>query len=70
MKIVVRKNNTAKAVSRLSREMTADGDLRRFIERANGYVSKGEKRRRSVSAAKARHRKELVARLEEDGSGN
>lgn len=70
MKITVRKNNVSKAVSRLNKEMSADGDLMRYIERANGYVSKGQQRRRAKGAGIARHRKELQSRLEEDSSGN
>lgn len=70
MKISVRKNNVSKAISRLNKEMSADGDLIRYIERANGYVSKGQQRRRDRGAGIARHRKELLSRLEEDTSGS
>ena len=70
MKISVRKNNVAKAVSRLSKEMSADGDLMRYIERSNGYMSKGQKRRRKKSLGIARSRKELMSRIEEDANGN
>ena len=70
MKINVRKNNTNKAMSMLNRGMTADGDLKRYIERANGYMSKGQKLRRAKSAAMMRHRKELQERIGGDHEGN
>lgn len=70
MKVQVRKNNTQKAMSIMSRGVMEDGDLRRYIERANGYVSKGQKKRKAKSAAIMRHRKELHERLEGDHNGH
>jgi len=66
MKVNVRRNNVNKASSVLSKMVAADGDLRRYIERSNGYLSKSEKKRREVSTSKSRTRKELAERLEED----
>lgn len=70
MKVLVRKNNVAKAVTVLSRGVTADGDLKRYIERANGYMSKGQLKRKAKSAAKMRYRRELNDRMEEDSNGH
>lgn len=70
MHVQVRKNNVAKASSLLGKRVTEDGDLRRFIERSQGFVSKGKKRRAQVSKAKIRHRKELLERLEGDADGH
>ncbi len=70
MHVQVRKNNTSKAMSLLSKKVTEDGDLRRFIERSDGFVSKGKKRRARVAAAKIRLRKDLQERLEQDQEAN
>jgi len=70
MHVQVRKNNTAKAMSLLSKRVTEDGDLRRFIERSDGFVSKGKKRRARKAAARIRLRKELLERLEHDAEAN
>ncbi len=70
MKVQVRKNNTHKAMSILAKAAMEDGDLRRYIERANGYVSKGQKKRKAKSAAIMRHRKELKDRMEVDHGGH
>lgn len=70
MHVHVRKNNVAKAASLLGKRVTEDGDLRRFIERSQGFVSKGKKRRARISAAKVRSKKELRERIEADSNGH
>ena len=70
MHVQVRKNNTAKAMSLLSKRVTEDGDLRRYIERADGFLSKGKKRRARLAAARIRLRKELQERMTQDAEAN
>ena len=70
MHVQVRKNNTSKAMSLLSKRVTEDGDLRRYIERSDGFVSKGKKRRARMAAARVRLRKELQERLTQDAESN
>lgn len=70
MHVQVRKNNTAKAMSLLSKRVTEDGDLRRYIERSDGFVSKGKKRRARMAAARIRLRKDLQDRLIQDAESN
>lgn len=70
MQVQVRKNNTAKAMSLLSKRVTEDGDLRRYIERSDGFVSKGKKRRARMAAARIRLRKDLQERLAQDMESN
>lgn len=70
MHVQVRKNNTSKAMSLLSKRVTEDGDLRRYIERSDGFLSKGKKRRARMAAAKVRLRRELQERLEQDAEAN
>jgi len=70
MHVQVRKNNTSKAMSLLSKKVTEDGDLRRYIERSDGFLSKGKKRRARMAAARIRLRKELQERLMQDAESN
>jgi hypothetical protein len=57
-------------MSLLSKRVTEDGDLRRYIERSDGFVSKGKKRRARMAAARIRLRKELQERLTQDAESN
>jgi small subunit ribosomal protein S21 len=64
--IVVRNNNIDQALRIMKKKLLEYGLFNELREREH-YVSKGEKRRHSVAAAKRRAKKDAVKRRAEEG---
>ena len=64
--IVVRNNNVDKAMKVLKKKLTEDGFFNELRER-EFYVTKSEKKRHALAAAKRRNKRNLEKRMIEQG---
>ena len=64
--IVVRNNNIDQALRIMKKKLLESGLFNELREREH-YVSRGEKRRHSIAAAKRRAKKEAAKRIAEQG---
>ena len=66
MKVDVRNNNVDKALRILKKKLQQDGIFNELRNREH-FISKGEKHRRALAAAKRRQEKSIQKRFEEFG---
>lgn len=68
MEVKVRKNNVGKALSILNKKLAEDGDLRRYAERQQGYLSKGQRKRLAKKRGIAKFKKQQKEALREQSN--